>query len=81
MPRTDAVVNSLGPELLVPLPSGRVFVFLVLNPWEFIQVASLGTVTVPDAYRRNTSFTASASTGMMWTPPGCSTSQRRTPFS
>ena len=51
-------MNSLGPELAVPLPLARLLVFLVLNRWEFIHDASWERVTLPEAYRRNNSLTA-----------------------
>ncbi len=49
MPRTEAVVNNLGPEVVAPVPSGKLLVFLVLKPSAFIQEASRGTVAVPEA--------------------------------
>ena len=40
MPRTEAVVKSRGPPWRIPPPSAILFVFLVWNPWLFIQVAN-----------------------------------------
>jgi hypothetical protein len=58
MPRTEAVVNNLGPEVRTPSGPGSFLVFLVRKPLSFNQAASWERVAVPVAYLRKSSHTA-----------------------
>ena len=58
MPRTEASVNSLGLADRFPSPSGSFLLFLVRNPSPFNQLARVGQVECPVAYRRYSSRVA-----------------------